>query len=903
MRGPALARWLLGRTLPPDERVGVINELDEAVGMAFPGGGWRAAVWYWGHAVSFALGFTVERLREKAVAGGVPGNGPGAGGGRPSIRRSGQREGWMGGMRRDLAFAIRALWKRPAFAVAVIATLALGIGPNTAIFSVVNGVLLRPLPYDSPENLALVRVDLSGLERHPGIAQAEILDFRERAELLDDVGGVSREFTASLTAEGNLEAVLAASVTPNLFPMLGVTPMLGRAFTAEEEHRDSERVAIISHGLWQRRYGGDRGVVGQDLEMNGNVVPIVGVMPEGFQLLLGPGTSLSPDIDLWLPLGLDPDFRDFWAFRSIARVREGTTIPQAEAEIQAIGARLVEEYPDEYANSDIRFYLHPLHNDLVESARPAILTLLGAVMLVLLIACTNAAGLLVARMKSREKELAVRTALGAGRGRIVREVLLESLVMALTAGILGLGLGWLGLRTLLAFQPGNLPRVDDIVLDRQVLVFTMAAATFAAFLFGMIPAWQASRPDVQAALKEGGRGGGGVRARTRNALVVAQVAFSVMLLIGAGLLIRTFNELRQVDLGFDPAQVVTMRAPMNGGDLEPEERWAIYNRLLENVRALPGVSEVGGTSIIPLSNQGMMGSFSADGSLDSNWNGSSADYRWVFPGYFESMGMKLVAGRFLDERDNDELVGRVVVDETLALEAWPDGDAVGQHFTIGMGSALDTTLVQVVGVVSHSRILDVRREVRPQVYMPYRTRPGGNMWLTVRAERDIGALVPAIRKEAAVVGTGRPVHTVRPMEAYVSDAMAGTRFTLLLMGTLACIALLLSGVGIYSVIAFLARQRTHDTGIRLALGAQREDIVRMSVREGLALAGLGVPLGLAGAVALSRFLESQLFGVNAMDPLTYLGIPLLLGALAVLASYAPARQSSLIDPATALRDD
>jgi putative ABC transport system permease protein len=809
----------------------------------------------------------------------------------------------MAGLRRDLIFAVRALLKRPAFTAAVVATLALGIGPNTAIFSVVNGVLLRPLPYASPERLALMRIDLSGLEQHPGIAQAEVLDFRARAELLEDVGAVSREFTASLTAEGRMEAVLAANVTPNLFPMLGVSPSLGRSFTAEEELPDGPRVALISHGLWERRFGGAADVVGQDLEMNGTRFPIVGVMPEGFQLLLGPGTSLSPNIDLWLPMQLDPEFRDFWAFRAIARVDEGATIAQAEAEIQSIGARLVEEYPDEYANSDIRFYLHPLHNDLVQSARPAILTLLGAVTLVLLIACTNAAGLLVARMKAREKEIAVRAALGAGRGRIVREVLLESLVLALVAGAAGLGLGWLGLETLLAFQPGSLPRVDDIVLDRQVLLFTLGAASLAAFMFGMIPAWQASKADVQSALREGGRrGSGGVRVRTRNALVVAQVAFSVMLLIGAGLLIRTFNELRQVDLGFDPDHVITMRAPLNGGDLEPEERWGIYGQLLEDVRGLPGVTAAGGTSIIPLSNQGMMASYSTDGSLDTNWNGSSADYRWVFPGYFEAMGVDLVAGRVFDDGDNDELVGRVIVDESLAQQAWPNGDAVGQHFTIGMGSALDTALVEVVGVVSHSRILDVRREVRPQIYLPYRTGPGGNMWLTVKAEGDASRVVASVRRLAEAVGTGRPVHSVRSMGSYVEEAMGGTRFTLLLMGTLAGIALLLSGVGIYSVIAYLARQRTHDTGVRLALGAQREDIIRMNVKEGLGLAAFGVPLGLGGALALSRFLESQLFGVNATDPVTYVGIPLVLVALAVLASYVPASQASKVDPATALRD-
>ncbi|MGD8329733.1 MAG: ABC transporter permease [Acidobacteriota bacterium] len=917
------ARLLLRVVLPADERDDIIAELDETRALKFPAGGLRARLWYWRQAFSFSRHFLPERTRDRAPHAVAPrASGPQLA--LPDLRN--RKDRIMRGTLRDIGFAVRQLVKQPGFALAVVLTLALGIGPNTAIFSVVNGVLLRPLPYQDPEELALLRVDLSSLRQHPGLARAEVVDFGERAELLEDVGSVTREYTTNITTEGDMEAVLAANVSPNLFPLLGIEPVVGRQFTAEEgmvpppdaaDGASSTPVAILSYRLWQRRFAGDPEVINQTIELNNSQVPIAGVMPEGFRLLLGPGTSLSPDVDIWRPLVLDSTDRGFWAYRTIARLADGATFAQAQAEVSAIGESLVQEFPQAYEGADIRYYVHPLHSDLVQNVRPAILALLGAVSLVLLIACTNAASLLLARTKTREKEIAMRAALGAGRARIMRQVLTESVVLALLAGLVGLLLGAFGLDTLLALQPGDLPRADGIGLDPAVLAFTFGASFLAALLFGVIPAWQASRPQLNDVLKEGRRGGGGLRARTRSGLVVAQVAFSVMLLIGAGLLIRSFVSLSGVDLGFDPDHVVTMQVPIDTDVFrQPEDRWGIYRQLEERITALPGVRAAGAISILPLSNQNMMASYSPDLTLDttSNWNGTSADYRFVTPGYFDAMGVTLLAGRGFEERDNEALLPLAIVDETLAREGWPDGNAVGQRLQIGLGTQLNrddqdgedtlgNNMVEIIGVVSHSRGIDVRRQVRPQIYLPYRLGPSQNNIFAVRTAGDVAGIVSLIRREAEELGTGRPIHGVRTMDEYVGAAMGGTRFTLILMGALAAIALLLSTIGIYSLIAFTVRSQAHETGIRIALGALPSAIVWKSVRQGLLLALLGLPLGLAGAAFLARFIEGLLYGVSPTDAATYVGIPLLLLGVALAASLIPARRATRVDPLVALRSE
>jgi predicted permease len=811
----------------------------------------------------------------------------------------------MRGLPRDVGYALRMLARKPAFAAAVVLTLALGIGPNTAIFSVVNSVLLRPLPYEDPEQLVLIRIDLSGLEQHPGIAMAEVTDFREQSQTLQELGSVTREFTTSLTAEGNMEAVLGAAVTPNLFPLLGIEPVVGRQFAPEEGTPDQEPAVILSHGLWQRRYGGDAGIVGDTIEINGNAVQVVGVMPERFRLLLGPGTSLSPDVELWFPLVLR-DNRGFWAYRAIGRIAPDVTVAHAEAEIQTVGARIVEQYPDIYANAGIRFYLHPLHGDLVQNVRVPIYALLGAVVLVLLIACTNAASLLIARNKAREKEFAVRYSLGARRGEIVNQVMTESVILALLAGGLGLVLGAVGLKAILAFQPGNLPRMDEIGLDPAVLGFTIAVSFLASLAFGIIPAIQASRPEAREALRDRTSSSGVLRSGPRRILVVSEVAFSLMLLIGAGLLIRTFNSLRKVDLGFQPESVITFQAPLEFQRFSSaEERWEVYRQARERIIALPGVRSAGGISLLPLGNQNMMASYSYGDIPNTDWNGLSADYRFVTPGYFETMGISLQAGRAFDDYDNNEIRAVAIIDETLAREAWPDEDPVGQMLRIGLGTELegDSSEVEIVGVAKHSRIIDVRRVVRPQIFLPYRLGPAPDLNMAVHADVDPVGLMPAIRNVLEELGTGRPIHSILGMEENVGAAMGGARFTLILMAILAAIALMLSTIGLYSVIAFIVRQRTHELGIRMALGARRSHVVLSNLREGLMLVLIGIPIGLVGAFFTTRFMGSILYGVRATDLITFGGVALLFVVVALLASYLPAWQASRVDPAVALRQD
>jgi len=809
----------------------------------------------------------------------------------------------MGGLLRDFTFTFRNIKRNPGFTLAVVMTLALGIGPNTAIFSVVNSVLLQPLPYENPDQLALIRIDLSGLEQHPGIAMAEITDFRQQSKTLESLGAVTREFTASITDEGNMETILAASVTPNLFPLLGVDPVLGRHFSDEEENPEEQRIAIIGYGVWQRRFAGDPQVIGKTIEIENYPVKIVGVMPESFQLLLGPGTSLSPDVEVWVPLILQPS-RDFWAYRTIGRISKEYTLEQAQAEIETIGAGLIEQYPEIYENAGVHYYLHSLHGDLVQNVRTPIYILLGAVMLVLLIACTNTASLLLARNKVREKEFAVRTSLGAGRLQVLQQVISESLILAIIAGLAGLLLGSIGLKVLLALQPGNLPRVSEISLDPTVLLFTFGISVIATIIFSTIPALQASQVNPQESLRERGGSAGAVRIGARRILVITEVAFSLVLLIGAGLLIRSFNNLRQVDIGFRPESVATFEVPLEMQTFDtPENRWETFRLAQEKISALPGVISTGAISILPLANQNLMAGYSHGDAMAADfWTGVSADYRLVTPGYFETMEIQVLAGRSFEDRDNDQVQAVAVIDETLAREIWPDGNPIGDRLTIGLGTVLENAEVEVIGVVRHSRIIDVRREVRPQIYLPYRLGPGPAMVFTVRTTGKSMQIIPAVQTVLEEIGTRRPIRSVKPMILNVEAATGSTRFTLVLMSILAGIAIILSVVGVYSVIAYLVRQRIHELGIRMALGASRADIIRINIREGLILVCAGILIGLVGAALTSRFLQGILYGVGSTDLITFTVVPVVLLTATLLASYIPSRQASRSDPMVALRE-
>ncbi len=892
---PTLLR-VISALLPEAEREQIVGDLCEEFTKLGPSGRRRSNFWLARQGLVLSLAFLFHGLRRRS-------RGVGGTAHRSASPLPPERERIMETLWKDLRHAVRLFVRQPSYTLGIVVTLALGIGANTAIFSVVNGVLLRPLPYESPEELVLFRADLWGLVGNPGIALGEARDFSDRARTLEDVGSVARHVRRVLTGE-NPVSVVTARITPNLFPLLGVSPEVGRLFSEDDIDADNvTSVAIIGYDLWQSQLEGRSEIVGSSIEMEGRIWEVIGVMPPDFSIHLDPASGVSPEIEVWTPMLLS-DNRGFWGFRSIGRLADGATFEQARGEVLQLGQQFVEEFPDVYTGMNIQHRLLPLHGDLVSDVRPSILVLLGAVGLVLLIACINGAGLILARTAGRESELALRSAMGAGRSRIVRQILTESLVMALGAGVLGLMIGYAAVQGLIALQPGDLPRVDAIGLDPWVLGFTFGIAALASLLSGLVPALRASRPQLYSLLKDGGGNSGGRRiGRLHRGLVVAEIAFSLMLLVGTGLMIRTFMGLRQVDLGFAPESVLTMEVPVDLNAFpRPEERWVFFNHVVERVGVLPGVEQVGGVSDLPF---GITIPLKAPFGTDARpelLTETNADYRYVLPGYFNAMGIELVAGRTFAASDNFDTLSVAVIDEAVAETAWPGEDPIGRIIQMNLGTRFPETNATVIGVVRSTRVTTVREEGLPQLYLPYWASGQFSMMLTVRTELAVPEeLVPQIQGELQAAGSSWPVRDVRRMESYVSGATARDRFMLVLMSVMGGLALLLAAVGIYSVIAYLVSQRHREMGLRMALGADRRAILGLNLREGLTLGALGVPIGILGSFLLARSLERLLFEVAPTDLTTFMASPLALLAVAVVASYIPARRAAGADPAHALK--
>ncbi|HEX5735800.1 MAG TPA: ABC transporter permease [Blastocatellia bacterium] len=800
----------------------------------------------------------------------------------------------------DLRYSLRLLTNKPGFTVIAVIALALGIGANSAIFSVVNTVLLRPLPYENPDKLVLVWTYFGPDLPQNWVSGPELADMRERSTMIEEFAALTYP-SVSLTGIGEPEQVQGAAVTANFFPTLGVQPSLGRSFTEAEDRPGGERVVILSHGFWERRFASNPGVINQTISLEGQNATIIGVMPNGFGIL--PPDAQSPrNIEMWVPMAADfrAQNRGNHGMRVIGRIKPEFTIEQAQQELQQISAALDQEF----YGFGFGINIVPMHAHVVKTVRPMLWVLLGAVGFVLLIACANVANLLLARAVAREKEIAIRTALGAGRWRLMRQLLTESVVLATISGALGLLLTYMGLKALIALAPDNVPRLNEMSIDARVLVFTILVSMITGIIFGLVPAFQSSKPDLNETLKEGGRGStGGVHGRrVRSILVVAEIAFALVLLTGAGLMIRSFLLLQEVKPGFNPENLLTMRLRLpqtkysDAAQLTP-----FYQQLIERVRALPGVKTAGTVSHLPLSGAYQSGTVTVEQPSASIDNASfECDRRVVSPDYFEAMGIQVMNGRPFNDLDRQGSLMVCLVDETFARRFWPNEDPLGRRVKLG-GSQSTNPWLTIVGVVAHVKHYGLNAQGREFIYFPYTQTPARQMFLAVRTEGDPSSLAGSVRNEIASMDPDQPIADIRNMEQIVYGSVAQPRFNTMMLGIFAAVALILAAVGVYGVMNYSVAQQTHEIGIRMALGAQQNHILAMVIQQGFVLVSIGVAIGLAGAFVITQFMSSLLYGVKAMDPITFIGVAVILALVALIASYIPARRATRVDPMIALR--
>ena len=815
----------------------------------------------------------------------------------------------------DVRYGLRMLWKNPGFTLVVVLTLALGIGANTAIFSVVDAVLLRPLPFPHPEQLVLLRDDLTGRQiENVGMSVPELKDLQQSADVFEEVAGVW-PVDANLTGSDRPERVELLAVSPNYFSLLGAGARLGRVFGPQDKAEGFAEGVVISDGLWRRMFGADPNVLGRRIYADTDAYTIIGVMPPGFR---HPAQTLRNDVEMWANAGFvgapfnNPPRGVRMLPGAIARLKPGVNVGQAQSQIDSLVSRLREQFPTDYpAESGWGVRLLPAHEQLVGGARATLLVLLGAVGLVLLIGCVNIANLMLARSSARQREMAIRLALGAGRRRLVMQLLTESLLLSLAGGAVALlAVVWL-LELLVRVVPADIPRLHEVGFDGGVLAFVFAVSVLTGMLFGLVPALQASRPDLTESLKEGGKGAGSAQRgqRFRGALVVTEIALSLMLMIAAGLLLRSFGRLLEVDAGFDPHHVLMARIWLpvpNNPQLDPyspvPKRAAFVREVLRRASTLPGVqyAAIGSGNSVPLLGPHFTGSFTIEEKPDSDTQRPSAQFSSVSPDYFRALSTPLVRGRFFADSDSDQAQRVVLVDETAAQRFWPNEDPVGRRIKpSGRGS--NAPWMTIVGVVGDIKTEGFDQPDQPHVYVPALQSPGYAMAVYLRAEGDVKGLTQVLRQQVQSVDPNLPVFGERTMEDVVSASLAQRRFALQVVGGFGVLALLLAGIGIYGVVAYSVSQRTREIGIRLALGASSGAILRWVFKQGMRLTLFGLGAGLVGALVLTRLLRGLLFGVATTDPLTYAGLALLLAAVALLACYVPARRATKVDPMVALR--
>jgi putative ABC transport system permease protein len=819
----------------------------------------------------------------------------------------------MNTLLQDVRYGVRMLLKNPGITFVVILALALGIGANTAIFSVVNAVLLRPLPYPEPDGLVFLH-ERSAVLDEMSISYPNFTDWRNQNHVFEKIGVYNRE-SYNLTGFGEAERILTAQASADLFAALRVNAGVGRLFTNEEDQPGGTPVVLLSHGLWQRRFGGQMSILNQQLTLNGKSYTVVGVMPQGY--------AYPSRVEMWVPVGQlsgDPNWKERGnhpGLYGVARLKPGATLAQAEADMENIAANLEKQYPDSNAGNRVR--VRPLLEVYVSDVRSALWVLFGAVAFVLLIACANIANLLLARATARQKEMAIRSAMGAGRWRIARQLLTESVLLSLVGGVLGLLIARWCIDFILYISPDAIPRSREIGLDWRVLAFTVGVSFITGILFGLVPSLQAGLVEVHETLKETGRGTTR-RHWLRSSLVVVEVASTLVLLVGAGLMIRSFYRLQNVNPGFSYARLASFTVSL------PEKKYvnedqiaAFFKQLLENTRTLPGVEAVAAASGLPLGNNGWQTSFLVDGQPRPPRDQTPLmEACTVTPDYFRAMNIPLLRGRYFTDHDNRSfLAGRdlskldegerlvsgvnsIIIDEEFARRHWPNEDAVGKR--IKMGSDEKPRFLTVVGVVGRVKMEGLSQDSnRVQGYFPFLQLPFSGMTVIIKATGDPDQLIAAARAQVKQVDPDQPIYNIKTMDQIRAESVAAERLNLTLFSIFAGIALVLAIVGIYGVMSYTVTQRTHEIGIRMAIGAQQRDVFRMVMGQGMMLALIGIGIGLLGAFALTRLMATMLFGVTATDPATFAVIPILLATVALVACYLPGRRATKVDPVISLR--
>jgi putative ABC transport system permease protein len=805
---------------------------------------------------------------------------------------------------RDLRYSVRLLIKSPVFTVVAVLSIALAIGANTTVFSVINAVLLKSLPYKDPESLALVWGDSreeTNLRKHNQVSATDIADIRSQATVFEDVATYTGWFPI-MSGDSEAERIPAIQVGDGFFKIMKGQPLLGRTFTKEEQEDGKDFVIVLSYGLWQRRFGGDPNVVGKNISLNGRPYNIVGVMGADFHPL--PSTLVSPEGQFYRPVAeaYDDKARNERHLRAIARLKPGVSVEQAQSEVNVIAQRLEQEHPE--TNKDYGAHVVSITDEIVGDIRPTLWIVFGAVIFVLLVACANVANLLLARSTVRYKEITIRSAIGAGRSQLIRQLLTESLLLSLIGGGIGLMLAVWGTGLVASVGSKLNPMLQDVHVDLRVLLFTAGISVITGIVFGLAPALQISKPNLTESLKEAGRGSGpsGSRNRLRSALVVSEIAMTLVLLVCAGLLMRTVLRLQKVDTGFNAHNVLSMNIGLPAIKYpKPEDRVSFYKQVTDRLAALPGVNAAGTTSVMPLSDNFDGRGLLVEDQPKPRGEEITVDLYITTPGYLKAMEIPLLTGRAITEQDAGDAPNILLINKTMAARLWPGQDPIGKRVKFPGSAERPQPWRTVVGIVSDVSQYGLDKKPPMQIYVPLPQFPTGFNTIVLKTENDPTSMIAAVRREILAVDKEQAVFNLTTLEQLQGESILLRKFFMVLLLVFAAVALLLAAVGIYGVMSYVASQRTHEIGIRMALGAQTKDVLKLIISNGMILAVIGVAMGLAGAFALTRLLSSLLFGVAATDTLTFVSVSVGLIVIAMIACYIPARRATRISPLVALR--